>query len=316
MPASDHAHIADSHALPQLTRLPVKQSIFLGDTFFQEGWHEFCGEFGSESVAAAFRLSLLIAKPEAVVTRSLEKLLDWLEDRNFGIVAMERFRFDRHLTRALWGHHWNAVTPEHKATVDLLVSASDSVAFVLIDKTPAAIPCSVRLCEGKGSASPELRKATHLRSVLGSCNQLLNYVHSPDEPADVVRELSVTFEKEKLRSILRRVSDGLTLQKSDLLETAQNTYARNAAATISLPEVCDALAGNIANASRREQLLESVMSGKANLRGIADECASSGSPLTTWQRVVLAAFTITSPRVGRQRLIPAAGFVEWEAAAR
>jgi len=58
-------------------------------------------------------------------------------------------------------------------------------------------PAAVRMSTLKGPANPAEQSPRHLRSALGTINYIINGVHTPDEPADVVRELSVLLTAEQ-----------------------------------------------------------------------------------------------------------------------
>ena len=51
------------------------------------------------------------------------------------------------------------------------------------------VPASVELTGLKGPTDPDARAPGQLRHLLGRYSYLLNLVHTPDEPADVLREL-------------------------------------------------------------------------------------------------------------------------------
>jgi hypothetical protein len=68
-------------------------------------------------------------------------------------------------------------------------------------------PASLRLAQRKGHSLPARRRPDDLRSVLRPPNQILNFVHVADEPADIVRELGIFFDRRERRALLAALRD-------------------------------------------------------------------------------------------------------------
>ena len=64
------------------------------------------------------------------------------------------------------------------------------------------MPATVRLSNLKGGPDAATRGAGSLRSALRSANRLFTFVHTADEPADIVRELAVFFDRDERRRLL------------------------------------------------------------------------------------------------------------------
>ena len=72
----------------------------------------------------------------------------------------------------------------------MMVVSADSLLVVVEDPNrTVAVPQSVRLWGFNGSAFAAEPQPHHLRTHLGINDRFFGYVHLPDEPADVVREL-------------------------------------------------------------------------------------------------------------------------------
>jgi len=67
---------------------------------------------------------------------------------------------------------------------------------------------SVRLTTDKGPADPSQRLPGQLRYALGAGTYLLNQVHSPDDPDDVLRELSIYFGEPELAEFISACRGG------------------------------------------------------------------------------------------------------------
>ncbi|GAA5068856.1 nucleoside-diphosphate kinase [Nocardia callitridis] len=192
--------------LERLTPQPAKVAAYLGDTYFQETV-EHLDRFDLDAEEFARSHSILLLKPDAIVARALEPTLQWLADNDFQVVTSARIPVDRHLARALWYFAWNIASPERRRLADLLVGISE-VLVLLVRGRDGQVPVPIRLAESKGPTDPRKRVPGQLRYLLGRHNYLLNLVHSPDDPADVLRELSVYFDERTRTVVLSQAGIG------------------------------------------------------------------------------------------------------------
>jgi nucleoside diphosphate kinase len=159
------------------------------DTYFLEGIAEW-----PERVEPA-SLALLLIKPEAFVGGRLEAILDFLAEQRFAILAWREAVFTRHLCRALWLHEWWHVSLTRMVLVEALMQAGPSVVVILEDPDAATNQSgSKRLQALKGPTIPSRRQSHHLRARLASPSMMLNFVHTADGSAELVREVAVLFD--------------------------------------------------------------------------------------------------------------------------
>ncbi|MET7767330.1 nucleoside-diphosphate kinase [Nocardia sp. NPDC005366] len=212
--------------LSQLTPSPDKVEAYLGDTYVLESV-EHLTRLGIDPATFARRHSLLLLKPDAIVARAVAPTLEWLGANGFEVVGAYRVAVDRHLARALWYFAWNIASPERRRLADLLVDISDALVLVVRD-TDGALPAPVRLTEAKGATDPRKRRRGELRYLLGRHNYLLNLVHSPDDPADVLRELAIYFDEPTRAGLLTRLGAGVD-QAGEVARIAAELYERTPA---------------------------------------------------------------------------------------
>lgn len=144
----------------------------------------------------AARYALLLLKPDAIVARGVDITLDWLQDNGYRVVYAERVHADRHVSRAMWRTSWLTASAQRRRLADLLVGICDALVLVITrDDTDPGEAVTVRLTREKGPTDPRRRVAGELRHALGINSYLLNLVHTPDEPVDVLREFSILFDE-------------------------------------------------------------------------------------------------------------------------
>ncbi|MDF3282044.1 nucleoside-diphosphate kinase [Gordonia sp. N1V] len=209
-----------------LTRIGVDGadlSTHLGDTYVLEAI-EHLDRMGVEADWFATRCSLLLLKPDAVVARGVAPTLEWLAAHRWRILHAARVESGRHLARALWQTSWARASVERRRLADLLVEMCDSMVLLVTDDHSAvgaadgAVGVSagavggesatVRLTREKGPTDPTAGAPGELRHALGHRSYLLNLVHTPDTPVEVLREWAIMLDEPARAACLRDVIDG------------------------------------------------------------------------------------------------------------
>jgi hypothetical protein len=207
--AAPEVLIGADHAEPlaaSLSALPVKRALFAVDSYFRDGWDDLLEVVPEPSVLLHTHATLLL-KPDAVAGRRLEAALDWLLEQGALVVAAERIRLDRHTTRAMWWYQWNVATRERRELADALVTAGESL--LLVARLPdAPTPATLRLSNLKGPADPAKREPWQLRQRLDNDNFLINFVHTADEPADLIREFGILLDGPDRRRVFGELQAG------------------------------------------------------------------------------------------------------------
>ncbi|MFE4695962.1 nucleoside-diphosphate kinase [Streptomyces sp. NPDC056738] len=200
------AHLAQpSYGIPVpplLTCHPDKQRLYGADTYYQES-HGQLAQLTGDITGFAHRHALLLLKPDAVVARRLEAAADWLAGQGFRIVGAAVTRLTRTMIRSLWYFQWNLATPYRRRLAALFLEDADALVLLVRPLHDLDVPASVELTRLKGPTDPDARRPGQLRHLLGRYSYLLNLVHTPDEPADVLRELGVHFDETERDRLFR-----------------------------------------------------------------------------------------------------------------
>jgi hypothetical protein len=195
-------------ALQEATRLSEKRRLYADETFFREGWADIIAIFGDATPWFLTQCANVMVKPDGIVGRVVEPVLQHLADHRVDVLAAELVPFDRALVRLLWQFKQNVATLDRLEVLDRLQSACPSLFLLVGAAAEDDVPLSVRLTAIKGPAKLAGRRPEHLRSQLGVHNRFLNVVHSADEPADHVRELGLLFDRSARHDLLVRARDG------------------------------------------------------------------------------------------------------------
>ncbi|MFY1632133.1 nucleoside-diphosphate kinase [Solwaraspora sp. WMMB335] len=307
-----------------LTHDPDKQRYHGTDSYFLEAYEQLSA-LVPDPVRFAYGHAMLLMKPDAVASRSIGRIIGWLQDEGLRIVATGRLRMRREAVRAIWRYQLNRATPQRCLLADALCGQCDSLVFLLRPAGPVDVPATVALSVGKGPADPARRRPGQLRTRLGDFGFLLNLVHASDEPADLVRELGILLAYSDRRALIRQALAD-TDRSDDAAALAVALYAEHPPHDLefaaSARRLARAVAQLLATAALPEQVrralddgLASVTGEPASWRPVVELVWSADLPLTGWDLVVVGshALPLTRPQYGQ--LLAGADPGRWRALA-
>jgi nucleoside diphosphate kinase len=299
------AHLADPpHGIPVsplLTCHPAKQRLYGADTYYQES-HEQLAALTHDVTGFARRHAALLLKPDAVVARRLEAAVDWLTGRGFRIVAAAVTRLTRTMIRALWYFQWNLATPYRRRLAALFLEDADALVLVVRPDRELDIPASVELTRLKGPTDPDARRPGQLRHLLGRYSYLLNLVHTPDEPADVLRELAVHFD-DTARDRLFRSALADEDRTTDALELTGRLYAATKPRDLDFDPAVERL---------RDIVTRHVATGAtATPRLLLETAWEHGIDLDAWDTVIVGSKVLPMRQPGRVPVLEGADADSW-----
>ncbi|WP_433662900.1 nucleoside-diphosphate kinase [Nocardia sp. CA-128927] len=281
--------------LAALTPQQEKVAAYVDDTYLQETVDQL-DRLGVDAAKFAREHSMLLLKPDAIVARSVEPTLKWLSDNDFRVVSAFRVAVDRHFARALWYFAWNIASPERRRLADLLVGISD-VLVLVVRGEDTELPVPVRLTEAKGATDPRKRKPGELRHLLGRHSYLLNLVHSPDDPADVLRELAIYLDEHRRATVIAEVGEGVD-RSSEALTIANDLYAQAPARSFDRAAAVERILGDLATAGA-PVAPEFDAQSDAECARLLYSAWTDGRKLDPWSVIVLGSYVLPM-RVGTQ----------------
>ena len=294
-----------------LTSAPHKGELFSVDTYFAEGWRTLREVF-PDPLRFSWDFGIVVLRPEAFAGGRAELILDWIDQLGLVPALVQQVSFDRHAIRALWRYQWNLATPDRKALTDRLLQIGPSLLVVVRERTAGddRRPVTVRLTDAKGPAEVAKREPAHLRSRLGLTSAVLSFVHTADEPADVVRELGIHFTEDERRAVLARL-----IQRPDATADAR---AQSGALTAASPvrsldprdlgerllEEVEARGSDGADLARLKAAARALTQGAlAEWRILPALARHCGCRLDEWDEIVLSAAHIVANEPGRETWI-------------
>jgi Nucleoside diphosphate kinase len=197
--------------LEATTVLEDKIRYFNGEPFAREAMRDLVELVGENRVLGLLLThGTVLIKAESVAIRAAERIDQRIRAAGFTPVAVRPLRLDRTTIRLLWLYVLNGATLDRLDLLDLFKPAAASILLFCRDDRvdENAIPAAVRLQRLKGPTMPGQREPGQLRYGLGPDNRLLNFVHAADEPADVLRELGVLFDRAERRALIAELLRG------------------------------------------------------------------------------------------------------------
>jgi nucleoside diphosphate kinase len=292
-----------------LTRDERKRALYRDDPYFWEGWAS-C-RAAHPGPAGLRRLTFLLVKPEAIVARRVTPILEFLASGGYRIIGTWPVRLGRHEARALWRYSLNTVPVAHLRALDMLVTAGE-LFLVGVDHplVPGEVSAADRLSRAKGSSARPDASGT-LRARLGQRALMLNFVHAPDEPADVLRELAVLCDPPRQEQVI-----AAWLGAGQWPPARFEAAAREAAAIMTARYAsCAAhdldIAATLARMRARlpgglgPEARTAVERGATSPEQALDVVRSlaGATDLPRWDRIVTAAYLVDGLRTGRSPLI-------------
>lgn len=209
--------------LDSLTRSPEKRVAYRVDPYFRHGARHL-------SIGSVLATTFVVLKPDAIAGRRALTVVNELTRSGFTPLDAWSFTFTPSLIRELWRYQYNVASWPRIEVVDLLLPAGESLLLLLRDErwTPGSLPAACRLAAMKGPADPSKRSPSDLRAILDAPTPQFNFLHTADEPADVVRELAA-IEVAYGRRILRDVVPSSTLEHDSVKSLIERLYGRVAA---------------------------------------------------------------------------------------
>ncbi|MFI0373784.1 hypothetical protein ACH35V_38500 [Actinomadura sp. 1N219] len=193
----------------RLTMSPRKWELYRDEPGFKIACCGLLAEAGPAVVDSLQRYAILAVKPEGWIDGVFPRVAAFLPRHGFEIVGMFRSRLTPTMIREIWRYQWNIAPVERIELSELLLSLGPLYGFLLRDTAPVdGTPASVRLARLKGPAIPARQRPGQLRRELGAPCRLVTYVHIPDEPADIIRDLSVMLDRAEMVRLLARTLDG------------------------------------------------------------------------------------------------------------
>ena len=216
----------------RLTTVDEKLELYGFDPYFRDGCDDVRFMMDSGHKVDLWRHTFVVFRPDAVVTRSVSRGIDVLLNNGFSVLHIYEFQYTHLSVRECWRYQNNINTRDRLAAMDLLMSSTPSLLCLLrTDCDNDDLPATARLKILKGPSKPEHRRPGQLRYEMGGAQSpMLTFVHAPDEPADLLRELGIFLDPtRRLHAYGFLAGEPERLTKEEVKSIVADIYARTPA---------------------------------------------------------------------------------------
>jgi len=295
---------------PWLTRDERKRAYYRDDPYFWEGQASYLA--AKPEREALRHLTFLLVKPEAIVGRRVEPIVEFLRSGGYRIIGTWPVRMGRHEARGLWRYSLNTVPIAHIRALEMLVTSGE-LFLVGLDHRLASGQASAAdlLSRAKGSsAHPDVHGT--LRERLGQPALMLNFVHAPDEPADVLRELAVLCDAPRQERIMAGLLAAgqwsparFAAAEAEAVEIMTSRYASCTAHDLDIAATLGRMRDRLGDTPLGPQARAAIEHGVVTPADALDVMRSlaAATALPRWDRIVTAAHLVDGLRTGRRALV-------------
>lgn len=189
-----------------LTIFGSKKNYFSTETYFRESFFDGYEIFGETFVNQMVRKAVVVLKPEIFASGKARYIINLIERYDFKLKAFSTVKYDRLKIRETWRYQYSEATIDRMSLVDHLYCLGDAMLLFFEDTSQVLTkPASARLHKLKGASEARLRTPDTLRSIIDIPNGVIRLFHVPDEPADIIREIGILFERDQRFLIYRKL---------------------------------------------------------------------------------------------------------------
>ena len=306
--------------LSTLSAIESKASRLAKETYFREAYSDLASWIDVPYLCQ--RTLALTLKPETLVSRQVETVLEYLFHHGFEPFLAHYGIHSRCAIREIWRYQWNIATLERLELMERLMCSWGSIWILAWDVSQPpnenlTLPATARFCELKGSALAHEHEAGQLRPLLRGGNRILTFVHAADEPFDIIRELGILFDRRHRRMIVER---WLTYVESGnrSLEDLDDFLANDVEYPIHDLELQSAANRLMGWAQDRRHyglvdMIEQAIAGRyIPLDTMFDILDEENDPLLIWDALVIGTNCILHDFPGAVCEIEADGVIEWK----
>jgi nucleoside diphosphate kinase len=195
-----------------LSCFPEKLKCYAADKYFLEGWATLTDLHHRDVFAweQLWKLGSVLFKADAMLRGNGIRGIHFLEEHGFQIRAAREVSFSGERVEHFWRYSLGRLSHERVELLKRLQTTSASL-YLIVESVGngSRLPCSLQVTELKGQAEVAKRYAGNLRYAMGDPQSaFFNFVHTADEPSDLVRELGLLFNATERRSLIVEAVSG------------------------------------------------------------------------------------------------------------
>jgi Nucleoside diphosphate kinase len=272
-----------------ITNYRSKIYRFTQESYFQEAWYNFSEHFSESEISDLDNYTFILFKPDAALGRCIASTFYYMQKLGFDPIFYKLLRLTRHSIRELWRYELNTSSAQRYPVIDRLLQNANSMFVLFKRRTIADTSACTFINNMKGPSLCRKRKAHHIRSVIKAYDGTLNFIHTPDETIDFIRELGVLFDERDRKIIIQCIIANKSISTDvDINEIEKVFYEE-------VPEANFDILKMISGYTKEALPSNLDINSDEGKRWIADhlqEVLKSNSTLSWWDQTILIAYTM------------------------
>jgi len=195
-----------------LSCFPQKLDCYAADDCFLRGWAILTQLHRQEilPLERLWALGSVLFKADTVLRGNGVRGIRFLQDHGYEIRAVREVAFSERRVEQFWHYSLGRLSRERVDLLKRLQTISPSLYLIVESRGEGGcLPCSLRVTELKGQVELARRHTGSLRFAMGDPQSaFFNFVHTADEPSDLIRELGLLFDVTQRRDLILEVISG------------------------------------------------------------------------------------------------------------
>jgi len=205
----------------------IKKYHYSCESYFQESYTDFKLE-NIDLNNTKKNISYIILKPDFFVSDKLALLEDVIEQLPCKVIGVFEIQFSRYSIRELWRYEYNNSKIDRYSLIDKLLTTGPSIFLLLKKEIKDDINdfSHQMTMLKKNNKDKNLLNGKSIREYLNTYTGTFNFIHSPDEFIDFIREIGVLFEKTQRIQICNAIKKDTKLNYLENLKKVERLYPK------------------------------------------------------------------------------------------
>ena len=274
-----------------ITGIIMNNKELTSDPFFRTAYNDLSSVEGLNEFLRDYTYVLI--KPDGIVGEGVDKTLNVLERAGYEVRHYAIIKCNAYMAKLLWFYTSMSFPRMFLDVASHLMNGRYVVLLLLRDNKLASsnyeTTCE-RLCYLKGSSVKQKRAPWNIREQIGSLNGLFAFIHSPDDPSTMIRELGVLLTEEVADFVQKGIKQPCKRTYRDtLLKFVEETKKASNFHDLDYDRVMQrlrALSSKLSSMVQKE--LWSAVEDKEPLKKILRVQHKYNLPLSQWDITVIA----------------------------
>ena len=161
----------------------------------------------------------VLIKPDGLASGNFQKIIQVLQDEGFLVKMIKKVKFDKYQSKLMWFYDSFNFPDEFLEISSYLMKDKYSLVVIILDTNINKLECKTaaeHFTSIKGSSVKSKRSVYDIRERIGGSDGLLCFIHSPNSPFDIVRELGILLDNQLSECIKNSINQTDEISQEEL----------------------------------------------------------------------------------------------------